>query len=72
VNHALINAWVYMSPCSFEFPESIPSGGSGNSPMQKQCVDHSSYCKTWGRSKCTAPGVADRCPCMCTGTCPNL
>jgi hypothetical protein len=54
------------SPFSFEFPISIPL--RGHRRMLKQCVDNFESCQSWGRSVCDRPGVADRCPCMCTGT----
>jgi hypothetical protein len=54
------------SPFSFEFPISIPL--RGHRRMLKQCVDNFASCQSWGRSQCDRPGVADRCPCMCTGT----
>jgi hypothetical protein len=40
----------------------------GHKRMLKQCVDNFESCQSWGRTQCDRPGVADRCPCMCTGS----
>jgi hypothetical protein len=54
------------NPFPISIPISIPLGG--HKRMLKQCVDNFASCQSWGRTQCDRPGVADRCPCMCTGT----
>jgi hypothetical protein len=51
-------------------PVRFPMIRPGHRRMLKQsvCVDNFASCQSWGRSQCDRPGVADRCPCMCTGT----